>query len=67
MVRLALLAHHRSFFAFQYYPILQEAWNYYPVSFEEISTSVSAFLKEEKQGKQKSMIDGNFCFKSLTV
>jgi calcineurin-like phosphoesterase family protein len=27
-----------------------EVWNYYTASFEEISTSASAFLKEEKQG-----------------
>ncbi|MDP3787670.1 MAG: hypothetical protein Q8R05_09065 [Candidatus Omnitrophota bacterium] len=26
-----------------------EVWNYYPASFEEISASVSAFLKEEKK------------------
>ena len=26
-----------------------EVWNYYPVSFEEISSAVSAFLKEEKK------------------
>jgi calcineurin-like phosphoesterase family protein len=27
-----------------------EVWNYYPVSFEEISAVVSAFLKEERKG-----------------
>jgi len=30
-----------------------EVWNYYPVSFEEISASVSAFLKEEKRDKER--------------
>jgi len=34
-----------------------EVWNYYPVSFEEISASVSAFLKEEKQGEPKDAVD----------
>lgn len=31
-----------------------EVWNYYPVSFEEISSSVSAFLKEEKKSEVKN-------------
>jgi calcineurin-like phosphoesterase family protein len=31
-----------------------EVWNYYPVSFEEIGSSVAAFLKEEKQGKERN-------------
>ena len=31
-----------------------EVWNYYPVSFEEISASVSAFLKEEKKNEGKN-------------
>jgi len=31
-----------------------EVWNYYPVSFEEISSSVVTFLKEEKQDKEKN-------------
>jgi len=26
-----------------------EVWNYYPISFEEISVAVSLFLKEEKK------------------
>jgi hypothetical protein len=26
-----------------------EVWNYYPVSFEEIGSSIAAFLKEEKK------------------
>jgi len=30
-----------------------EVWNYYPVSFNEISSSVSAFLKEEKKMKKE--------------
>jgi calcineurin-like phosphoesterase family protein len=30
-----------------------EVWNYYPVSFNEINSSVAAFLKEEKQGEIK--------------
>jgi len=28
-----------------------EVWNYYPVSFKEIASAVSAFLKEEKKAK----------------
>ena len=32
-----------------------EVWNYYPVSFEEIASSISAFLKEEK----KSIVQGD--------
>ena len=34
-----------------------EVWNYYPVSFEEISSSVSAFLKEEKKIKTARGVD----------
>ncbi|MBU1912869.1 MAG: hypothetical protein KKB22_04980, partial [Candidatus Omnitrophica bacterium] len=32
-----------------------EVWNYYPVTFEEISSAVSAFLKEEKKSKPVSI------------
>jgi hypothetical protein len=42
------------FLALQYHSVLQEVWNYYPVSFEEISASVSVFLKEEKKSDGKN-------------
>ena len=32
-----------------------EVWNYYPVSFGEITSAVSAFLKEEKKAKLNPM------------
>jgi len=31
-----------------------EVWNYYPVSFKEITSAVSAFLKEEKKSEGKN-------------
>ncbi|MFH1772616.1 MAG: hypothetical protein ABH872_07365, partial [Candidatus Omnitrophota bacterium] len=31
-----------------------EVWNYYPVSFQEITSAISAFKKEEKKNEGKN-------------
>ena len=38
-----------------------EVWNYYPVTFEEISSAISFFKKEEKKGRAQdgSMVAPN--------